>query len=268
MGALSFAPLFLFCCFILKGQALRYRSTIFQSISPNSNTSSLSDNQPNIRIGAPISYSPQDIYFTKGTLISNSWDLFVDWVNVERGGISLNGTNYSLSIQIIDDASSLHQVQTVTNYLLNHEKVDFMFGPYTSPLTNASTFITEQAEFLLISAIAHPWYPNMNYTLYTLPTDLSRMKSTFHSFVSYGAKTVSVITENDHDNCLYENTLKAALVEGITLFSHHTLDKQSPTYLQDLTDILVDLQQNQVEVVIGCSIAALCTHVCVHTSLD
>jgi ABC-type branched-subunit amino acid transport system substrate-binding protein len=248
-----------FLCLIAKGRSVSYRSTTFQSISPDTNQS-----QHTIRIGAPISYSPQDIYFTKGTLITNSWDLFVDWVNVERGGISLNGTNYSLSIQIIEDSSSLEQVQIVTKYLLDHEQVDFMFAPYTSPLTNASAFITEQEEFLLISAIAHPVYPNLNYTLFTLPTDLSRMKSTFHSFVSYGAKNVSVITENDHDNCLYQNTLQAALVEGITLYSHHTLDKRSPTYLQDLTDILLDLKENQVEVVIGCSISALCTHVCRH----
>jgi ABC-type branched-subunit amino acid transport system substrate-binding protein len=193
--------------------------------------------------------------------------MFVDWVNIERGGVRLNGTNVSMSIQIVEDYSSVDDVKAVTHYLLGKEKVDFMFAPYTSSLTNASATITEGEHFLLFSAISHPWSPNMNYTIFTLPTDTSRMRSTFHSFVSFGAKNISVITESDHDNCLYENSVKAALAEGINLYSHHTLDKQSPTYLQDITDILLNLKENNVDVVIGCSISSLCTHVSHPSSL-
>jgi hypothetical protein len=246
---------------ILKANSLLrrpYRSTIFQSVSGDTNRST-------IRIGAPISYSPQDIYFSKGTLITNSWDLFVDWVNIERGGIRLNGTNISVSIQIVEDYSSVDDVKAVTHYLLEEEHVDFMFAPCTSSLTNASATITEADHFLLFSAVSHPREPNVNHTVYTIPSDLSRIKSTFHSFKSFGAKNISVITENDHDNCLYENVVKAALAEGISLYSHHTLDKNSPTYLQDITDILLDLKENDVDVVIGCSLASLCTHVSIHS---
>lgn len=245
---------------ILKGHSLitrPYRSTLFHSISEDGH------NRSTIRIGAPLSYSPGDIYFSKGTLISNSWDMFVDWVNIERGGVRLNGTNVSMSIQIVEDYSSVEDVTAVTRYLLDEEQVDFMFAPYTSGLTNASATITEKEQFLLISAISHPYYPNLNYTIFTLPSDLSRMRSTFHSFASFGAKNISVITESDHDNCLYENSVKAAHAEGISLSSHHTLDKKSPTYLQDITDILLELKEKHVDVVVGCSIASLCTHVCI-----
>jgi ABC-type branched-subunit amino acid transport system substrate-binding protein len=231
-----------------------YRSTIFQSVSSNANRST-------IRIGAPISYSPHDIHFTKGIQMSNSWDMFVDWVNIERGGVRLNGTNVSMSIQIVEDYSSVDDVKGVTHYLLEEEKVDFMFAPYSSTLTNVSATITENDDFLLFSAVGHPRGSNVNHTVYTIPTDTKRMRSTFYSFVSFGAKNISVISENDHDNCQYENTVKAALAEGINLYSHHTLDNKSPTYLQDITNILLDLKENNVAVVIGCSLSSLCTHV-------
>lgn len=255
----------------------KYRSTIFTSIPSSTSTSissssfcsssslnSLNSNSSNISsilIGAPISYSPNDKYFSKGTLISNSWELFIDWINVERGGIRYQNKNISVSIKIIDDHSNIDDVKYITNYLLNEEKVDFMFAPYTSDLTNASAFITEQSNFLLFSAIAHPYYKTLNSTLFTLPTDTSRMKSGFHSFATFGAKNISIITENDHDNCLYQNALLAAESEGITLFSHHTLNTKSSTYQQDLTDILIMLKENNVDVVIGCSISSLCKYV-------
>ena len=110
-----------------------------------------SDFNGTIKIGAPISFQLGDAYFTYGNTIANSWNMFVEWV-LDRGGIDLNGLRYAVSIHYIEDFSDEDHVLDICDYLTNPaHQVDFMFGPYSSGLTESCRMTTEQRGVLLMT---------------------------------------------------------------------------------------------------------------------
>ena len=102
-----------------------------------------SDSGEFLRLGAMISQDQNDIFQFYGNQMLNAWIMFVEWVNEERGGVTINGTKYSISLSFMDDFSSRDYVATGFNHLLNEnnsllEGLDFMLAPYSSSLTRAA----------------------------------------------------------------------------------------------------------------------------------
>lgn len=125
-----------------------------------------------IRIGAPISFQLDDKFFSYGTTMSNSWNMFVEWVN-QRGGVQLNGLSYSVSIQYVEDFSKAEYVAEICDYLTNMTKMDFMFGPYSSSLTETCKNLTDARDTLLLSggASTSELFSNSELLFGTLPGD-------------------------------------------------------------------------------------------------
>ena len=101
----------------------------------------------NIRLGGTISYELHDEYHFYGEQMKNSWVLFNEWVNEVRGGVLVNGTNYTFAVGYIDDFSDSTKVQEGFEYLLSNvstlEGLDIMLAPYASSLTRVAVDIAE-----------------------------------------------------------------------------------------------------------------------------
>ncbi|PKB65072.1 MAG: hypothetical protein BZY80_01030 [SAR202 cluster bacterium Io17-Chloro-G2] len=96
-----------------------------------------------IQAGIPVSLTGQFQVQGKQTLAGlQAW---VDDVN-KAGGIAprSGGTRLALELVHYDDASLAHQARRATERLITHDRVDLLFGPYSSVLASAAAAVAEE----------------------------------------------------------------------------------------------------------------------------
>jgi len=71
------------------------------------------------------------------------FELWRDQVNA-AGGIKAGGKNYKLQFVSYDDESNVKRVQQLYSRMLLQDNADFLFSPYSSPLTASAAIVTEQ----------------------------------------------------------------------------------------------------------------------------
>ena len=71
------------------------------------------------------------------------FELWRDQVNA-GGGIKAGGKSYQIKFASYDDESNSKRVQQLYSRLILEDKADFLFSPYSSPLTTNASIITEQ----------------------------------------------------------------------------------------------------------------------------
>ncbi|MDX1377615.1 MAG: amino acid ABC transporter substrate-binding protein [Anaerolineales bacterium] len=103
-----------------------------------------------IKIGAALSET--GTYATIGLDVRQGYLLWVDYVNDELGGINVGGEMYNVELILYDDESDADTATKLIEQLISEDEVDFIFGPYGSSLTVATSTITEQYGVLMIEA--------------------------------------------------------------------------------------------------------------------
>ncbi len=111
--------------------------------SSTSGATSSSANKAPLVIGASISLTGD--FADPGKAVKNGYDLWAQEVNA-KGGI----LGRQVQFKIVDDASSPTQV--VTNYqnLINSDKVDLVFGPFSSLLTVPASQVAKRYGYAFI----------------------------------------------------------------------------------------------------------------------
>ncbi len=71
------------------------------------------------------------------------FELWRDQVNA-AGGIKAGGKSYKIQFASYDDESASKRVQQLYTRLILDDKADFLFSPYSSPLTATAAVVTEQ----------------------------------------------------------------------------------------------------------------------------
>ena len=74
---------------------------------------------------------------------SRGFELWRDQVNA-AGGIKAGGKSYQVKFASYDDESNSKRVQQLYTRLILEDKADFLFSPYSSPLTTNASIVTEQ----------------------------------------------------------------------------------------------------------------------------
>ncbi len=78
------------------------------------------------------------------------FELWRDTVN-NAGGIKAGGKNYKLQFASYDDESNSKRVQQLYSRMILEDKADFLFSPYSSPLTATAAVVTEQYEKIMLT---------------------------------------------------------------------------------------------------------------------
>jgi hypothetical protein len=86
-------------------------------------------------------------------------------------------------------------------------------------------------------------------------------RASFDLLDDFGATTVSVLRDSNYPSCDDETIFAADTATNVIVFSVHDLNVSSPTYDEDLLNILIDLKLNGVETIYGCSYTILCLRV-------
>ncbi len=74
---------------------------------------------------------------------SHGFELWRDQVNA-AGGIKAGGKSYRVEFASYDDESNSKRVQQLYTRMILEDKADFLFSPYSSPLTATAAVVTEQ----------------------------------------------------------------------------------------------------------------------------
>jgi branched-chain amino acid transport system substrate-binding protein len=84
------------------------------------------------------------------------FELWRDQVNA-AGGIKAGGKSYKVQFASYDDESNAKRVQQFYSRMILEDKADFLFSPYSSPLTATAAVVTEQyGKIMLTTGAAEP----------------------------------------------------------------------------------------------------------------
>jgi ABC-type branched-subunit amino acid transport system substrate-binding protein len=131
-----------------------------------------------INIAAPISVSLGDTYFSYGNSMANSWKMFVNWVNYDKGGVKIGDNSYSLSLLYVEDFSNDGYVSQLCELMVAQGDLTAMFGPYSSKLTSACSKMTDPQQILFLAGGAADTkiYRDADYSFGTLPSGSQYVK--------------------------------------------------------------------------------------------
>lgn len=102
-----------------------------------------------LKIGAPLAATGADA--REGALTKQGYDLWVETVNA-RGGITVGGTPYTVQLVYYDDQSKPQISAELTDRLVTQDHVNFLLGPYGSPVTFADAAIAEKYQIPMVEA--------------------------------------------------------------------------------------------------------------------
>ena len=157
----------------------------------------VADNAPVITIGAAVSDTGK--YAHEGTDTHRGYELWLDWVNNEHGGINVAGTCYRADIVFYDDESSADTVSVLTDKLITEDGAQFILGPYSSGLTQVASVITERENIIMVegNGSADSLFTRGFQNLFAVLTPASYYtKSGIDMAASLGAKTAVVAYED------------------------------------------------------------------------
>ena len=81
----------------------------------------------------------------------HGFELWRDQINAS-GGIKAGGKTYKIQFASYDDESNSKRVQQLYTRLILENKADFLFSPYSSPLTSTAAVVTEQYGKIMLTS--------------------------------------------------------------------------------------------------------------------
>lgn len=104
-----------------------------------------------IKIGAAVSLSGK--FAREGEFLRQGYDYWKDEANA-LGGIDIGGKKYKIEIIYNDDESEPQTSARLTEKLITEDKVNFLFGPYSSGIATATAAISEKYNVLTMVPMA------------------------------------------------------------------------------------------------------------------
>ena len=101
-----------------------------------------------IVLGAAVSDTGK--YAREGQDTRQGYDLWLDWVNNEYGGIHVGDKAYNVEIIYYDDEGDPDTAANLVERLITEDNVDFLLGPYSSGLTMSTSAIAEKYGVIMV----------------------------------------------------------------------------------------------------------------------
>jgi branched-chain amino acid transport system substrate-binding protein len=112
------------------------------------NTSQAQDCET-ITLGSAISLTGK--YATNGVHAKNGYEFAIQKIK-DAGGVMVDGKCYNFNVIYYDDESKGDRAATLTERLINQDKVQYMLGPYSSGMTKAIAPVTEKYQIPMVEA--------------------------------------------------------------------------------------------------------------------
>ena len=155
-------------------------------------------------------------------------------------------------------------MSSTTEQLLFEEKVDFVFSPYFPSLTQAAKKKTVSAKKLFLIPVGTFLDNVRNYSYLSYPSVSAFPEAAFKSFSQQQATNISVLVDDNLGGmCTMDVTFNVAAQYSnqINMTGYYVLPAKNnniTAYRQHLKTILIDMQKNNVQTILGCSLSILC----------
>lgn len=196
-------------------------------LMPVAATPVLAQTQAPIRIGA--SFSDNGTYAALGQTVRRGYALCVKQAN-ERGGL----LGRRLELLTEDDESQPKKAVEIYEKLITQDKVDMVFPPYSSPITDAVATVTEKHALPMISCCAastsiHKKGRRFIFMLIS-PAD-AYLEGLLDTAAKRGLKTVAVIHEDTlFPKALTAGALAAAKRHGLRVVAVEPYPRKTPDF--------------------------------------
>ena len=104
-----------------------------------------------IVLGAAVSAT--GIYAANGANTKNGYDFALKTIN-KAGGVKIGNQCYNLQIKYYDDESTPARAAQLVERLIDQDKIEYILGPYGSPLTKAILPVTEKYKTPVVQGAA------------------------------------------------------------------------------------------------------------------
>jgi branched-chain amino acid transport system substrate-binding protein len=202
-----------------------------------------------LQIGAALSLT--GALTNPGNQMKKGYDLWVEVVN-EQGGIKVGDTTYMIEIIYYDDQSDSTTATKLTEKLITEDGVEFIFGPFGSGITEATSAITEKYQVPMIAPLANadPVYARGFVYLFGIlppismgPPDHLRLLSELPN----PPNTVAIITPDD----LFPSIAAEAFQRiGEELGMEIVAFEKHPKDATDLSAVLAEIKAESPDVIL------------------
>ncbi len=202
-----------------------------------------------LTIGAAVSETGK--YAREGQDTRQGYIVWQEWVNDEYGGIKVDDLCYFVDLVMYDDEGDPDTAANLTEKLITEDEVDFLFGPYSSGLTKATSAISEKYEMIMVEgngaseSIFERGFKNIfgvltpagNYT-----------QSALKAVADQGAKTVVVAYEDTaFPTSVMEGAQHWAEEYGLEILAVETYPKD----VADVSAIITKFRDLEPDVFVG-----------------
>ena len=89
-----------------------------------------------ISVGATLSLDSSNSFYRYGKHIRRSLQMFIDYVNLDLGGLNVSGQRFGIRFSWVGDGGSAYQVTNSTAWASRLYDADFLFAGYASSITS------------------------------------------------------------------------------------------------------------------------------------
>ena len=192
-----------------------------------------------IKIGIAVSDTGK--FAIEGHSTKHGYEMWADEVNA-RGGIDVAGVKRKVHMIYYDDQSEPETAIKLIQRLVSQDKADFLFGPYSSGLTIATSAIAAKYHKIMFAgaAAANSVFNHKNkYVFSPLSLTSSYTTSGLEALKAKGVKTIAVMHSDDAPMTDIKNaTVEQAKAMGMKVLSVQTVPA-------DATDVTGAMRQMQ-----------------------
>lgn len=177
----------------------------------------------------------------------------VKWVNEVYGGVKVGGKKIPLEYKLYDCESKKEVVTSLIERLITVDKVDFLFAPYSSPLTLAGAPVAEKYGKLFMDhggASDRIFEQGFKYVVQTIGPGTRYHMGTLDLVRKLDPKAnrLALVYKDDE---FARDVMKGAEKHALALGYEVVFKRTYPAAAADLTPVLSDMKAAKADVVIG-----------------
>ena len=207
------------------------------------------DREKVITIGTAVSETGR--YAQEGTHTREGYQLWLDWVNDEAGGIDVDGVSHRVELIMYDDQSDPKTNAELVAKLIDEDEVDFLLGPYSSTLTQSAIEVADPKGVIIVEGTgsSESLFEQGFQNLFAVLTPAGKYaESALNILAGQGAETLVVAyADTLFPRSVADGVEKWAAQHGVKVLAIQPY----PQDLSDVTDIVYSFKALNPDVFIN-----------------
>lgn len=201
-----------------------------------------------VTLGAAISETGN--FAREGQWNRRGYDIWLDWVNGEGGGIQVGDQTCGAEIIYYDDESDPDTSARLYERLIVEDEVDFLLGPYSSGITLSASAIAERHGVIMVEAhgASEVLFERGFENLFAVLTPASYYtESALKALADAGAKTIVIANRDEtFSTAAADGAVQWAEDYGMEVLARETYPPDA-----DLTTIITKFRDLEPDVFVG-----------------